>query len=212
MSTPVSHSHSRFVRISRWCAHHRWQTFVGWVALVAVAIALGSTVGTAKIDDFRLPGTESQQAYDLLADHSPQQNGITDQLVYVAQAGTLEAPALQARIKRSLAQVGKDPIVVNVAPLRTTPDGKIGVVDVTYIDDFESLDPEDFKAVQDAAFTARGGGLQVEHGGQGAEFVRFSEQEGGATLTTIGSFFTRASERSMRACSAASFSVPFCAT
>ncbi len=191
MSTPVSHSHSRFVRISRWCAHHRWQTFVGWVALVAVAIALGSTVGTAKIDDFRLPGTESQQAYDLLADHSPQQNGITDQLVYVAQAGTLEAPALQARIKRSLAQVGKDPIVVNVAPLRTTPDGKIGVVDVTYIDDFESLDPEDFKAVQDAAFTARGGGLQVEHGGQGAQFVRFSEQEGGATeaIGFIAAFF-----------------------
>ncbi len=181
MSTPASHSHSRFVRISRWCAHHRWQTFVGWIALVAVAITLGSTVGTAKIDDFRLPGTESQRAYDLLADHSPKQNGITDQLVYVAQQGTLKDAALQSRIERSLARVRKDPIVVDVAAMRTTPDSHVGVVDVTYIDDFAELDPEDFKSVQDAAFNARGGGLQVEHGGQGAEFVRFSEQGGGSS-------------------------------
>ena len=71
----LSFPHSRFVRISRWCAHHRWQTFVGWVLLVAAVSVLGSTVGTAKIDDFRLPGTESQRAYDVLAEHSPQQNG-----------------------------------------------------------------------------------------------------------------------------------------
>jgi len=108
MSTPASHSHSRFVRIARWCAHHRWQTFVGWVLLVAAVSVLGSTVGTAKIDDFRLPGTESQRAYDVLAEHSPQQNGLTDQLVYVARAGTLKDGALRARIDRSLALVRKD--------------------------------------------------------------------------------------------------------
>ena len=181
MSTPVSHSQSRFIRISRWCAHHRWQTFVGWVLLVVATIVLGSTVGTAKIDDFRLPGTESQRAYDVLAEHSPQQNGLTDQLVYVARSGTLKDGAVRARIDRSLATVRKDPIVVNVAPPRLTPDGRTGVVDVTYLEDFEALEPEEFKRVQDAAFTARGAGLQVEHGGTGAQFVRFSEQEQGAT-------------------------------
>ena len=181
MSTPVSHSHSRFVRISRWCAHHRWQTFVAWVLLVVAVSVLGSTVGTAKIDDFRLPGTESQRAYDVLAEHSPQQNGLVDQLVYVARDGTLKDSALRARINRSLALVRKDPIVVDVAAPRLTPDGRIGVVDVTYQEDFEELEPEDFKSVQVAAFTARGGGLQVEHGGTGAQFVRYGEQEQGAT-------------------------------
>ena len=156
MSTPASHSHSRFVRISRWCAHHRWQTFVGWVALVVAVSVLGSTVGTAKIDDFRLPGTESQRAYDVLAEHSPQQNGLVDQLVYVARDGTLKDRALQARIDRSLELVRKDPIVVDVAAPRLTPDGRIGVVDVTYQEDFEELEPDDFKSVQEAAFTARG--------------------------------------------------------
>jgi len=101
MSTPASNSHSRFIRIARWCSHHRWQTFVGWVLLVVAVSVLGSAVGTAKIDDFRLPGTESQRAYDVLAEHSPQQNGLVDQLVYVARDGTLKESALQARSSAS---------------------------------------------------------------------------------------------------------------
>ncbi|MDP1848299.1 MAG: MMPL family transporter, partial [Solirubrobacteraceae bacterium] len=180
-TTPPSDSHSRFIRIARWCAHHRWQTFAGWVLLVVAVSVLGSAVGTAKIDDFRLPGTESQRAYDVLAEHSPQQNGLVDQLVYVARDGTLKDGALRARLDRSRERVLKDPVVVNVAEPRLTPDGRIGVVDITYQEDFEALDPDDFQRVQDAAFTARGAGLQVEHGGQGAQFARFGAQEQGAT-------------------------------
>ena len=181
MSTPPSNSPSRFIRIARWCAHHRWQTFVGWVLLVVAVSVLGSAVGTAKIDDFRLPGTESQRAYDVLAEHSPQQNGLVDQLVYVARDRTLNDRALQARIDRSRERVLADPIVVDVAEPRLTPDGRIGVVDITYQEDFETLEPEDFQRVQDAAFTARGAGLQIEHGGQGAQFARFGAQEQGAS-------------------------------
>ena len=181
MSTPGSRSDSRFVRVARWCTHHRWQTLVGWVLLVIAATVLGSSVGTREIDDFRLPGTESQRAYDLLAEHSPNQNGITDQLVYVARDGTLRDRVLQARIDRTLEQVRKMPIVVGVSEPSLAPDGRIGVVSVTYADDFEALKPELLTRVQTAAFQARGADLQVEHGGQGAQFLRFSEQEGGPT-------------------------------
>jgi RND superfamily putative drug exporter len=182
MSTPTPHSDSRFVRVARWCTHHRWQTVVCWILLVIAAAALGRSVGTREIDDFRLPNTESQRAYDLLAEHSPTQNGVTDQLVYVARGDrTLKDSALQARIERTLAQVRKVSIVVDVSGLTLSPDGRIGVVSVTYVDDIEALKPEVLKEVQDAAFAARGPDLQVEHGGQGAEFLRFSEQESGPT-------------------------------
>jgi RND superfamily putative drug exporter len=185
MSSPASHS--RFVRISRWCAHHRWQTFVGWVLLIIVAGVLGSSVGTREIDDFRLPGTESQRAYDLLAEHSPTQNGITDQLVYVARDGTLKDPRLQARIQPTLKRVRKVPIVVDVSELQPSRDGKIGIVTVTYVDDIDEIDPDDLQRVQDAAFSVRGANLQVEHGGQGAQFLRFSQQ-GGSPTEFIGLF------------------------
>ena len=181
MSTPASHSHSRFVRIAHWCTQHRWQTGLAWVVLVAAAIGLGQTVGTHKIDSFRLPDTESQQAYDLLAKHSPAQNGLTDQLVYVARRGTLKDPALRERVATSLARVGDDPAIAAVSGPRHSPDGRIGVADITYAGKAEDLEVENVKRVQREAFRARSPELEVEHGGQGAEFVRFSEQSGSTT-------------------------------
>src|SRR4051794_11009239 len=168
MSTPASNSHSRFIRIARWCSHHRWQTFVGWILLVAAAITLGQAVGTHKIDNFRLPGTESQEAYDVLAEHSPAQNGITDQLVYVAKRGSLRDSALRERIDRSLATVRRDKAVAAVGDLRLAQGGRIGVVDMTFAGKAEDLEADNIKRVEQAAFKARGGALQVEHGGQGA--------------------------------------------
>jgi RND superfamily putative drug exporter len=179
MSIPSSNS--RFVRIARWCTSHRWQTFVAWLLLVIAAVALGQAVGTQKIDSFRLPNTESQQAYDLLAEHSPTDNGLTDQLVYVARSGSLKDPALRARIDQSLDRVRKDRALDRVAEPRLSPDGRIGVADITYAGKTENLDVDDVKRVQTTAFQARGPGLQVEHGGQGAEFLRYTEQGGGST-------------------------------
>jgi RND superfamily putative drug exporter len=186
MSTPASPTPSRFVRISRWCAHHRWQTIVGWVLLVVAAFTLGGAVGTRKIDSFRLPGTESQHAYDVLAKHSPAQNGITDQLVYVARSGSLKDRALQARIDTSLAAVRKDPSIAAVADLRLAPDGRIGVADITFKGDQQNLKAKDVTRVEKLAFHARAGTLQVEHGGPGAEFARFEQQGGGFGEVLIG--------------------------
>ena len=88
MSIPTPRSDSRFVRVARWCTRHRWQTLVVLGRCSSSRRRCSAqSVGTREIDDFRLPGTESQRAYDLLAAHSPTQNGVTDQLVYVARGG-----------------------------------------------------------------------------------------------------------------------------
>jgi putative drug exporter of the RND superfamily len=152
--------------------------------LLTAAGAVGTSVGTREIDRFRLPGTESQRAYDLLAEHSPKQNGITDQLVYVARDGTLKDSKLQTRIERTLDRVRKVPIVVDVSKPQLAPDGKIAIVSVVYVDDIDEIDPDDLQVVQDAAFSARGADLQVEHGGEGAQFLR--SYEGGSPTELIG--------------------------
>jgi len=190
MTTTPSATSSVFVRLARWCMAHRWQTFVAWVLAVVAAIFVGQAVGTRDISSFRLPDTESQAAYDLLAAHQPQANGLTDQLVYVAGAGSLKDGTARDRMQASLQKVGGNPIVASVSdPLapgaQLTPDGRIGVATITYKGEIQDFKVKQFKSVQDAAFSARGPDLRIEHGGQGAEFVRFSEQGGGTEFISL---------------------------
>ncbi|MEA2244280.1 MAG: hypothetical protein QOD24_3836 [Solirubrobacteraceae bacterium] len=182
---PGSESPSVFVRVARWCATHRRLTVLGWVLLVVVAWTLGSTLGTQKISNFRLPGTESQTAYDLLAKHAPTRNGVVDQFVFVARKGTLRDGPARAGMQASLDRLRKDPVVVGVTdPLQggqLTPDGRLGVSMVTYKSGAEEFNVDRFKRVEQDGFTGRSADLQIEHGGQGAEFVRQAASQGSST-------------------------------
>ncbi|MDX6692195.1 MAG: putative drug exporter of the superfamily [Solirubrobacteraceae bacterium] len=182
---PTPASPSRFVRVARWCATHRWQTFLAWIAALVAAFAVGNALGTQKINDFRLPGTESQRAYDVLAQHAPTRNGVVDQFVFVARKGTLRAGPARDRMEAALKRLRSDPVVVDVAdPLRggqLTKDGRIGVAMVTYKSGAEDFDVSKFKRVEKLALSARSPELQVEHGGQGAEVVRQAASQGSST-------------------------------
>jgi RND superfamily putative drug exporter len=107
MSAPVPPPPSRFVRLARLCNRHRWRTFLAWLlALVAIQVVAAS-VGVKEISSFRLPGTESQRAFDLLELHFPAAKGDVDQLVYKARSGTLNDQ--RSRIEASLKRVAADP-------------------------------------------------------------------------------------------------------
>jgi RND superfamily putative drug exporter len=177
MTTESSSTPSVFVRLAHWCMTHRWQTFLMWVVAVVAAFAIGGAVGTRDTSNFRLPGTESQRAYDLLAAHAPKANGGTDQLVYVARSGSLRTGAARQQLRKSLAQVRKDPIVADVSDPtaklgQITPDGKIGVATLIYKHDFDAFKPKDFMRVQKAAFAARSPALEIEHGGFGGQLAK----------------------------------------
>src|SRR4051794_18826229 len=183
MTSPHAPQASRFVRLARTCNRHRWRTFFVWVAAFAIIQIGAASVGVKEISSFRLPGTESQRAYDLLADHFPAAKGDTDQIVFRARQGTLNDPATKARIQAALAKVKKAPSVGTVdSPYsprgQLTKDGRIGVASLNYDKSTNDIDPPDLEKVQDAAFTARGDQLQVEHGGPGAEIVRFENSQG----------------------------------
>jgi RND superfamily putative drug exporter len=158
---------------------------VGWVALLIIAWVLGSSLGTQKIDSFRLPGTESQKAYDVLAKHAPTRNGVIDQFVYIARDGSLRAGPARTAMDRSLAKLEADPDVQSVSDPRTsgqlTRDGRTGVSEVTYKPGADDFDVDRFKRVQKAGFDGRNDSLQIEHGGIGAETVRQSESQGSTT-------------------------------
>lgn len=191
MTTTPDNTPSVFVRLARWCMSHRWQTFLIWVVAVVAAFSIGNAVGTKDTSNFRLPGTESQRAYDLLAAHAPKANGGTDQVVYVARTGTLRDGAAKQRMELSRARIAADRIVASVSdPLapggQLTKDGRIGVATLTYGKDFASYKPKDFTRVQKAVVAGSGPALQIEHGGFGAEQARFAAQGGGTEGISFG--------------------------
>jgi putative drug exporter of the RND superfamily len=173
----TSRSPSRFVRLARSCNRHRRRTVGAWLAALVVVQLIAAGVGTTEVSIIRLPGTESQRAYDLLAEHFPAAKGDTDQIVYRATSGTLDDPANRDRIRDSLQRVAANGHVARVqGPFgpsgRLTADGRIGVASVTYAQSLSDIEPAALEEVERAAFTARDARLQVEHGGPGAQVVR----------------------------------------
>src|SRR3954469_5862241 len=191
MSAPPSTSApSRFVRLARLCNRHRWRTFGVWLLALVAIQAIASSVGVKEISSFRLPGTESQRAYDLLAQHFPAAKGDTDQVVFNARTGTLRDAANRARIDAALERVAAQGSVASVespfsARGRLTKDGRIGVAAVNYKQSTNDVKPKTLEKVENAAFTARSSSLQVEHGGPGAEIVRFSNSQGPSEFVGI---------------------------
>jgi RND superfamily putative drug exporter len=189
MSSP-SRPTSRFVRLARLCNAHRWRTFGAWLLALIVIQVIASGVGVKEISSFRLPGTESQRAYDLLAQHFPSAKGDTDQVVFKARSGTLNDAPNRARVEAALKQVAADKSIAGVvSPFspagQLTKDGRIGVATVNYKESTNDIKPKELEKVEQAAFTARSAGLQVEHGGPGAEIVRYTNSQGPSEFVGI---------------------------
>src|SRR5438093_3976727 len=170
----TSRQPSRFVRLARLCNRHRWRTFGAWLLALVLIQVIAAGVGAKQISSFRLPGTESQRAYDLLAQHFPAAKGDTDQLVFRARTGTLKDTANRARIDAALRKVAAAGSVASVdspfsARGQLTRDGRIGVATLTYKKSTNDIKPKTLEGVENAAFSARSAALQVEHCGPGAE-------------------------------------------
>jgi putative drug exporter of the RND superfamily len=72
-------------RLARFCYRRRWRILGAWVVLLIGLFALNSTVGGKFLDEFELPGSESQEAVDLLEEHGfDTRAGATGQVVFKA--------------------------------------------------------------------------------------------------------------------------------
>lgn len=159
---------------------NRSRTVFSWLVALIVIQSIAGAVGVKQISSFRLPGTESQRAYDLLAQHFPAQKGDSDQIVFRARSGSLEDADKRDRIDAALKRVSGNGYVASVvSPFspggRLTDDKRIGVATVNYKASVNEYDvkPAVLERIEDDALSARSASLQVEHGGPGAEVVRF---------------------------------------
>jgi putative drug exporter of the RND superfamily len=166
-------------RIATWCVEHRRRTLILWIALLVGILSVSGAVGTRQANQFKLHGTESQRAQDVLERDFPAQSGDVDQIVFHSPHRPISDPATRTRIRAALVRVARMPHVAGVvspyaadAGRAISPDGRAAFATVTFDKQAPQLSKPTVERVIHAAETARTSGLQVELGGQAIEQVR----------------------------------------
>ena len=177
-------------RFATWCTGHRKTVIIGWiVALIGVGM-IASSVGSDFSEDFKLPASDSTDAFDLLENKFPAQSGDTATIVFKADGG-VESPAVQRKMEGLFAEAEELPHVSEVASpyerggaAAISEDGEIAYATVQYDVFSNEIEKEDTEKLIDEAEAANGDGLQVDLGGQPIEEARAEEE--GDTSFMIG--------------------------
>ena len=179
-------------RFATWCTGHRKTVILGWIAaLVGVGMIAGA-VGSDFSEDFKLPASDSTDAFDLLESKFPAQSGDTATIVFKAEGG-VESPQVRKTMEGLFVKTEALPHVSEIASpyegggaAAISDDGQIAYATVQYDVFTEKIEEDDTKKLIDGAEAANGDGLQVDVGGQPIEEAR-AEEEGDASFA-IGLF------------------------
>lgn len=174
--------HSDASALARWASleyRRRWVVLGVWATLLATLITAAVLFGGTFSNSFELPGTEAQEAIDLLNENFPSEAGEQAAVVFKSATGIAD-PAVRAQIAATLDEIAAFPFVVRVeSPLDIPPyvsaDGSIARAVVQFFDDAGAIAESDLDALYAVVDEANGPGLQVEIGGH---VVSETEQDG----------------------------------
>ncbi|WP_053756790.1 MMPL family transporter [Streptomyces sp. AS58] len=177
-------------RLGRFAFRHRFGVTVAWVALLILAGVGASTATPAAPSSFSVPGTEAQQAVDLLEERFPgaDADGATARVVFKAPDGhKLAEPASRALMNKTLAALeqSSDQVASVTTPLTegtVSKDGSTAYASVAYKASATELSEQTKDALLATVERARTGGLSVEVGGSP---VQPAEEGSGAEVLGI---------------------------
>ena len=82
--------------LARFCYSKRRFVFIGWIVLLVGLFGISTAVSGEFRTDFELPGSESQEALDLLEGRgASDRTGISGQIVFLADQGIDDAAVRQ---------------------------------------------------------------------------------------------------------------------
>ncbi|MEV5092287.1 MMPL family transporter [Streptomyces griseoincarnatus] len=176
--------------LARWCVQRRLFTVLLWL-LALVGIAAGAFVaGSAYSNDYKVPGTESGRATELLKEGFPSLGGDSDSVVWHTSSGTVRDSGVEQTMTRTLDRIGELPGVASVSgPYdeggagRVSADGRTAYATVTFEHSGKDITSGEAEAVVKTAKAAETDGLDVELGGSAVEL---SEPSGGHTAEIVG--------------------------
>jgi RND superfamily putative drug exporter len=176
-------------RLARWSFTHRWRVLVIWILGLFAAIALGNVAGGDYASDFSLPGSESQQALDLLKAHFPSESGGTVQVVFKADQGVND-PAVKQAMEDYFAKVKTLPDVASLADpyqaqgeQQISQDGKIAFARVEFTKQSQDIPKSEATRLQDMGDAIERQGLRIEYGG---DVIQSAQQEPPGGTESIG--------------------------
>ncbi len=158
--------------IGRFCAAHALPVVLAWIALAIGVVGVMSAVGSMTTNDLSLPGTEGQQATDLLeAKFPPQQNG-SNPIVFHVTKGKVTDAANKSAIEASYHALVKEPDVYsatdpfkNAASGLVSADGRTAFIPVLLKVSNGQVTESLAQRVFDATAPAQKQGIEVAAGG-----------------------------------------------
>ena len=160
----------KLYRLGGWSFDNRRKVLTGWLAVLALVIAGVGAFSDQFSDKFEVPGTESQQAQDLLYEKYPGAGGASARVVYEAPAGEkLTDPENKTAVMGSVKEATKAKDVTQVVDPYTakaiSKDGRIGYADVIYPVPADEVDDAARDELEHSAESAKAAGMEVEFGG-----------------------------------------------
>ncbi len=179
-------------RLGRWCYRKRKFVVISWVLSLAVTGALAFTSGGEFATNFKLPGAESQKAFDLLLERFPAFSGSTADITFTTMGSQkITDPGIKARMERVFTEVEKLPHVSGVRSpyllppeFATSPDGTIAFAAVQFDVQGPEVPKSTIDSMRELATEADGDDLQIELGGVVIQFLEqaSSAQDSGGGL------------------------------
>jgi RND superfamily putative drug exporter len=160
-------------RLGRFAYRHALQVIIAWALIAAAALGAGLGLGGKLQDSYAIPGTESQQAIDLLAAVFPQTAGGSAQIVIQDPSGASLKTADSALIEKVVAGVndvkGVEQALSPYSQYSTaavSKDGSTAIISVQFTASSENVTATELADVKKATTPLSDAGLTVEFGGQ----------------------------------------------
>jgi putative drug exporter of the RND superfamily len=160
-------------RVALTSYRRRRRVLLAWVVLLVGLSVLAQSSGGAFNDDFRLPGSESQEAFDLLEEKGfENRSGFGGQVVVQADGG-VDQPDVQQRVEELFARIEAEvPDAQVVSPFdpgnerQISEDGTIAYAEIQLADRDTSDYTEASKTIRDLWEEVEIDGARVELGGE----------------------------------------------
>ncbi|WAZ19136.1 MMPL family transporter [Streptomyces cinnabarinus] len=174
---------NRFTRrLGRASVRRPWVTLAAWGVALLLVLPVAATAGGSFVDDLVAPGSQSEQAMDLLEERFPEASRGSAMAVFAAPEGQrLERhrTAIEAAVAR-MAEVEHVTMVTDPFPAGTiSPDGRIGFAQITFDAPVMKVDPGQVDALTRAVEPLREDGVVAELGGD-AVFINAETPTSGA--------------------------------